>query len=143
MPKLKNLTGQEILDSRGNPTVRATCELEGGICASASVPSGASSGVAEAHELRDGDPKRYRGFGCRQAAANISCRLNEALAGHVFDEQSALDQQMIALDGTPAKSVIGANAILGVSVAFARAYAKARSVSLYQHFADKIGRAHV
>lgn len=139
MPKIKSLTGREILDSRGSPTVLAACELEGGIRASASVPSGASTGSAEAHELRDGDPKRYRGLGCRQAAANISERLNDALAGQVFDEQSALDREMIALDGTSTKSAIGANAILAVSIAFARAHAMTRSVCLYRHFADMAG----
>ncbi len=139
MPKIERLSGREILDSRGRPTVLATCLLEGGICASASVPSGASTGTAEAFELRDGDPRRYQGLGCRRAAANIGGALHDALAGRVFTDQSELDRAMIALDGTPTKSRIGANAILAVSVAFARACAAHRRVPLYQHFADMLG----
>jgi enolase len=139
MPKIERLLGREILDSRGRPTVFATCLLEGGVSASASVPSGASTGSAEAVELRDGDPKRYRGLGCRHAAANIGGELQSALAGHSFADQAELDRAMIALDETPAKSRIGANAILAVSVAFARASAMERGVPLYKHFADMIG----
>ena len=139
MPKIERLSGREILDSRGRPTVLATCVLEGGISASASVPSGASTGTAEAVELRDGDTKRYRGLGCRRAAANIGGELQDALAGHVFADQAELDRTMIALDGTSTKSRIGANAILAVSVAFARANALRRGVTLYQHFADMMG----
>jgi len=139
MPKIERLSGREILDSRGRPTVLATCVLEGGISASASVPSGASTGMAEAIELRDGDPRRYQGLGCRRAVANIGGVLQDALAGRVFTDQSELDQTMIALDGTPAKSRIGANAILAVSIAFARACAVYRGVPLYQHFADMLG----
>jgi len=139
MPKIERLTGREILDSRGRPTVLATCVLEGGISASASVPSGASTGSAEAHELRDGDPKRYRGLGCRRAAANVGDALHDALAGGVFADQEALDRTMIALDGTATKSNLGANAILAVSVAFARASAIERGIPLYQHFARMMG----
>src|SRR5579871_3623505 len=91
MPKIERLSGREILDSRGKPTVLATCFLEGGISASASVPSGASTGSAEAFELRDGDPKRYRGSGCRRAAANVSGLLNDELAGRPSEDQSKLD----------------------------------------------------
>jgi enolase len=139
MPKIKTLSGREILDSRGRPTVLATCVLEGGISASASVPSGASTGTAEAFELRDGDQKRYQGLGCRLAAKNIGGELHDALAGREFTEQSELDRMMIALDGTRTKSRIGANAILAVSVAFARVCAMLRQVTLYQHFADMSG----
>jgi enolase len=139
MPKIERLSGREILDSRGRPTVLATCVLEGGIAASASVPSGASTGSAEAFELRDGDPKRYHGLGCRRAAANISAVLQEALACRVFRDQAELDRTMIALDGTATKSRLGANAILAVSVAFARAHAKERGIPLYRHFADMLG----
>ena len=139
MPKIERLSGREILDSRGRPTVLATCVLEGGIGASASVPSGASTGSAEAFELRDGDPKRYHGLGCRRAAANISAVLQEALACRVFRDQAELDRTMIALDGTATKSRLGANAILAVSVAFARAHAKERGIPLYRHFADMLG----
>jgi enolase len=139
MPKIEQLSGREILDSRGRPTVLATCVLEGGIGASVSVPSGASTGSAEAFELRDGDPKRYQGLGCRRAAANIGGVLQEALAGRIFRDQAELDRTMIALDGTATKSRIGANAILAVSVSFARAYARERGIPLYQHFADTLG----
>jgi enolase len=90
-------------------------------------------------ELRDLDPKRYRGLGCRRAAANVSGLLHDELAGHSFVDQSDLDRRMIALDGTPTKAVLGANAILAVSVAFARAHALERGVALYQHFSDMLG----
>jgi enolase len=139
MPKIEKLFGREILDSRGTPTVLATCILEGGVSASASVPSGASTGTAEAFELRDGDARRYHGLGCRRAAANIGHDLHLELAGHVFSDQVELDRTMIALDGTPTKSRLGANAILAVSVAFARAYALYRCTPLYQHFAEMLG----
>ena len=135
MPTIERLSGREVLVSRGRPTVLATCVLDSGVSASASVPSGASTGTAEAFELRDGDPKRYQGLGCRRAAANIGGELQDALAGHVFTDQAEFDRTMIALDGTPTKSRIGANAILAVSVAFARASAAERGVPLYQHFA--------
>jgi enolase len=141
MPKIERLTGREILDSRGRPTVLATCTLEGGISASASVPSGASTGAAEALELRDKDPKRYRGLGCRNAVANISGELQNRLAGRAFADQAELDQTMIALDGTPSKSRLGANAILAVSVAFARANAILRGIPLYQHFSEIMGKS--
>jgi enolase len=139
MPKIEKLFGREILDSRGNPTVLAACTLEGGVSASASVPSGASTGTAEAFELRDGDARRYRGRGCRRAAANIGHELNSELAGRVFMEQGDLDRTMIALDGTLTKSRLGANAILAVSVAFARASALYRRTPLYQRFAEMLG----
>jgi len=139
MPKIEQLTGREILDSRGKPTVLATCLLESGALASASVPSGASTGTAEAFELRDGDPTRYFGMGCRRAAANIGGELQQRLAGQTFTDQTHLDQAMIALDGTPTKSRLGANAILAVSMAFARAYAAQRGIPLYQHFSDMLG----
>jgi enolase len=139
MPKIEKLFGREILDSRGTPTVTAVCVLEGGISASAAVPSGASTGTAEAFELRDGDPKRYQGLGCRRAVANIADELNRELSGHVFRDQADLDNMMVTLDGTPAKSRLGANAILAVSIAFARANAQLQDVSLYQHFADMLG----
>lgn len=139
MPTIEHVSGREILDSRGRPTVLATCKFQDGISASASVPSGASTGTAEAFELRDGDPKRYQGLGCRRAAANIGGEIQRALAGGVFEEQAELDRTMIALDGTPTKSRLGANAILAVSVAFARANALHRRIPLYQHFAEMLG----
>ncbi len=138
MPKIERLSGREVLDSRGKPTVLATCVLESGISASASVPSGASTGSAEAFELRDRDPTRYQGLGCRRAAANIGGLLHAGLAGRAFINQAELDRMLIALDGTPAKSHVGANAILAVSVAFARAHAMERGIPLYQHFSDMI-----
>ncbi len=139
MPKIERLFGREILDSRGKPTVLATCVLEGGVAASASVPSGASTGSAEAFELRDADPTRYRGSGCRRAAANIGGELHRELADRIFVDQAELDETMIALDGTPTKSRLGANAILAVSVAFARAFALWRQIPLYRHFAEMLG----
>jgi len=139
MPTIKRLSGREILDSRGRPTVQATCLLDSGISASASVPSGASTGSAEAFELRDREPRRYHGLGCRRAAANVGGELHDALSGRALSDQAELDRAMIALDGTPTKSRIGANAILAVSVAFARAHAMERGIPLYQHFADMMG----
>jgi enolase len=136
MPKIACLTGLEILDSRGRPTVKATCELEGGALGTASVPSGASTGSAEALELRDGDPERYGGLGCRRAVANVRGELNEALVGRSFRDQEDLDRAMVELDGTPNKSRLGANAILAVSLAFARAVAAERGTPLYRHLAD-------
>lgn len=139
MPVIVRLSGSEILDSRGRPTVRAVCEFEGGMRASASVPSGASTGEHEAVELRDGDAKRYRGLGCRRAAGNISGEIHQALAGRDFGSQADLDRELIQLDGTPGKSRLGANAILAVSVAFARAHAAASGMPLYRYFAAMAG----
>ncbi len=136
MSVIKNLWGLEILDSRGRPTVQATCVLGSGVTATVSVPSGASTGAAEAVELRDGDPRRYRGRGARQAAANVGGALKDALAGRAFESQAELDQALIALDGTPNKSRLGANAILAVSLAFARARAAERGVPLYVDLAE-------
>jgi len=139
MFKIESLSAMEILDSRGRPTVSATCGLAGGVVAEASVPSGASTGKAEALELRDGDQKRYRGLGCRRAVANVNGALAELLIGRAWKDQAALDGAMLELDGTANKSKIGANAILAVSIAFARACAMQKGVPLYQHFADMIG----
>lgn len=139
MFKIAKLAALEILDSRGRPTVQTTCRLGSDVEASASVPSGASTGTAEALELRDGDPRRYRGLGCRQAVANVNEALHRALAGQTFATQAEIDRAMLALDGTPNKAKLGANAILSVSLAFARAAARQRGVPLYQHFADLAG----
>lgn len=139
MATIKRLSGLEILDSRGRPTVQAMCELAGGAVSTASVPSGASTGAAEALELRDGDPQRYRGLGCRRAAGHINGELNAALSGRSFEQQRQLDGAMLELDGTPNKSRLGANAILAVSLAFARARAAERSIPLYRYFADLAG----
>jgi enolase len=140
---IKKLTGLEILDSRGRPTVQATCELKSGAVGSASVPSGASTGTAEALELRDGDPARYAGLGCRKAAQHISQEIHKACQLRIFNTQAELDQALINLDGTPNKARLGANAILAVSLAFARAAAKQRGVPLYQHFTEMaVGATH-
>lgn len=141
MPTISRLTGREILDSRGRPTIQARCVLASGAIALASVPSGASTGTAEAIELRDGDARRYRGMGCRQAAANISGEINAAFANQTFDGQAALDAALIALDATPTKRRLGANAILAVSLAFARAHAAERGLPLYAHFASIVNAA--
>jgi enolase len=135
MIQLESLRALEILDSRGRPTVQVTCRLAGGVEATASVPSGASTGRAEAAELRDDDPKRYRGLGCRRAVAHVRETLHRALAGRAFASQTELDTALLELDGTPNKRRLGANALLGVSVAFARATARARGLPLYAHFA--------
>lgn len=136
MPTITRLRGLEILDSRGRPTVQATCTLASGASATVQVPSGASTGAAEAHELRDGDPRRYRGLGCRRAVGHIDGPIYDALAGREFADQAALDHTLVALDGSSDKSRLGANAILAVSLAFARACALDKGVPLYQHFAD-------
>ena len=135
MSTITALTGLEILDSRGRPTVQATCRLASGAVGTASAPSGASTGAAEAHELRDGDPLRYRGLGCRMAVGHINNELANALIGQPFESQKQLDQAMIALDGTPHKSRLGANAILAISLAYARAVANERQQPLYAYFA--------
>ena len=136
MAEIRLLRALEILDSRGRPTVQTTCELASGARATVSVPSGASTGAAEALELRDGDPKRYRGLGCRRAVGNVNGPLNDALAGRGFGDQAALDQAMLDLDGTENKSRLGANAILSVSLAYARACAVEAEIPLYQQFAE-------
>ena len=139
MPIIESLTAREILDSRGRPTLLARCKLEGGRAYSASVPSGASTGYAEAHELRDGDPRRYGGLGCRQAVTNINGELAGTLVGREFATQADLDGALIEIDGTPQKSRIGANAILAVSLAFARSNAAAREQPLWAWFAALTG----
>src|SRR6478672_12027419 len=132
---IEQLSAWEILDSRGRPTVKVRCRLGGGFEATASVPSGASTGSAEALELRDGDPRRYRGLGCRKAVANVNGTLHRALSGCGIKNQEEVDTALLQLDGTPNKSNLGANALLAVSVAFARAAAKQLGRPLYQHFA--------
>ena len=135
MTKILKLHAREILDSRGRPTVLANCQLDRG-CGEASVPSGASTGSAEAMELRDGDEKRYRGLGCRKAVANINGEMTSVLRGLSFSDQADLDARLIALDGTTNKSRLGANAILAVSIAFARAVADGRGLALWEYFAE-------
>jgi len=140
MARITHLAGREILDSRGRPTVQAICTLESGVTAAASVPSGASTGSAEALELRDGDMQRYRGLGCRLAAGHIGGTIRQALAGKQWGTQRELDEELLALDGTPNKARLGANAILAVSLAFARAVAAEHGVPLYAQFAELIGK---
>ncbi len=125
--------GRQILDSRGNPTVEVDCRLADGTHARAAVPSGASTGSREAVELRDGDPKRYRGKSVLQAVANINERIAPALIGMDARQQTQIDHAMIDLDGTPNKASLGANAILGVSLAVARTAAMASGLPLYQY----------
>lgn len=132
---IRNLRALEILDSRGNPTVMVEVELSDGTIAAAKVPSGASTGTHEARELRDGDATRYGGKGVRKAVENVDGALAAALRGANVEDQAALDRRMIELDGTPEKSQLGANAILGVSCAVARAVAKSRSVPLWRYLA--------
>lgn len=127
------ITAEEILDSRGNPTVSATVTLENGTHGSASVPSGASTGQYESLELRDGDPRRYNGKGVLQACSNIINAILPALRGKDVHEQQHIDQTMIKLDGTQNKSTLGANAILAVSLACARAGAETENVPLHQY----------
>jgi enolase len=135
MFQLASVRALEILDSRGRPTLQTTCELRSGFIGCASVPSGASTGAAESLELRDGDPARYGGLGVRKAVARVNKTINEALRGGIFPHQAALDQTMLELDGTPNKVNLGANAILSVSLAFARAAAHQLGVPLYRYFA--------
>ena len=131
--KIRSIRGREILDSRGNPTIEAEVLLESGITGVASVPSGASTGEHEAIELRDGDPKRYGGKGVLKAVANIKEKIAPALIGMSALDQRAIDMKMIALDGTPNKSSLGANAILGVSLAVAKAAANYLRIPLYRY----------
>jgi enolase len=138
--KIDTIRGREILDSRGNPTVEVDVTLEGGASGRAGVPSGASTGEREALELRDGDKRRYLGKGVLQAVSHVNGELGRALTGQTFDQRS-LDERMIALDGTPTKSRLGANALLGISMAFARATAAERRVPLHEHFASLGGWA--
>ena len=136
MIEIKDIRGREILDSRGNPTVEADVELADGSMARAAVPSGASTGSREAVELRDGDNSRYLGRGVRNAVANINGVLRDALLATTFDDQRALDQCMLDLDGSDNKSRLGANALLAISLAAAKADAISQGKSLYRHLGD-------
>ena len=131
--KIKSIKGREILDSRGNPTIEAEVLLESGVIGVASVPSGASTGEHEAIELRDGDPKRYGGKGVLKAVENINEKIAPALIGMSALDQRAIDRKMIALDGSKNKSRLGANAILGVSLAVAKAAANYLRIPLYRY----------
>ncbi len=131
--KITSVRGRQIIDSRGNPTVEVDVVLAGGAMGRAAVPSGASTGEHEALELRDGDKSRYMGKGVLKAVANINEKIAPAVAGADASDQKALDQKMMALDGTPNKGTLGANAILAVSMAAARAAAAAAEKPLYKY----------
>ncbi len=131
--KISNVHAREILDSRGNPTVEVEVTLENGVMGRASVPSGASTGENEALELRDGDKNRYGGKGTLKAVDNVNNVIAPALKGDCVLNQRAIDYKMLALDGTPTKSKLGANAILGVSLAVAQTAAKALGLPLYRY----------
>ena len=131
--EITKVIGREILDSRGNPTVEADVHLADGTVGRAAVPSGASTGEHEAVELRDNDPKRYLGKGTRKAVQNINKKIAPAVTGMEAEQQSAIDRKMIELDGTPNKGKLGANAILAVSMAAARAAAQSQMTPLYRY----------
>ena len=132
MSKIIDIVGREVIDSRGNPTVEADVILENGVMGRAAVPSGASTGEREAVELRDGDKSRYLGKGVLNAVAAVSGELRDAIVGMDASEQTAIDEKMIALDGTDTKSRLGANALLAVSMAAARAAANDAGMSLFK-----------
>ena len=136
MIKISEIRGREILDSRGNPTVEADVTLVDGSTARAGVPSGASTGTREAVELRDGDKSRYLGKGVQKAVGNVNGELRGALLGNEFADQRAVDQCMIDLDGTDNKSRLGANALLAISLATAKAEAASKGLSLFRHLGD-------
>ena len=133
MTHIIEVHGREIIDSRGNPTVEVEVELSGGAFGRAAVPSGASTGEHEAIEMRDGDTNRYLGKGVSQAVENVNVKIAEAIVGLDATDQAGVDQAMLNLDGTPNKSVLGANAILGASMATAHAAASACGLPLYKY----------
>ncbi|EML1936522.1 phosphopyruvate hydratase [Providencia stuartii] len=139
MSKIVKVIGREIIDSRGNPTVEAEVHLEGGFVGLAAAPSGASTGSREALELRDGDKSRFLGKGVLKAVAAVNGPIAEALIGQNAKDQAAIDKIMIDLDGTDNKSKFGANAILAVSLANAKAAAAAKGMPLYEHISDLNG----
>src|SRR5512138_1544723 len=133
MTAIIDIVGRQILDSRGNPTVEVDVLLEDGSLGRAAVPSGASTGEHEAVELRDGDKGRYLGKGTKKAAGFVSSDIAPAILGMSAFEQAAIDRKMIEVDGTPNKGRIGANAILAVSMAVARAAAQSQMTPLYRY----------
>jgi len=133
MPKIASVHAREILDSRGNPTLEADVRLEDGAWGRAAVPSGVSTGAHEALELRDGDPTRFGGKGVLQAVANVNERIAPEIIGRDAANQAGVDRRLIELDGTANKARLGANAILGVSLATAKAAAASAGVPLYRH----------
>src|SRR5580700_5877151 len=138
MSRITNVDAIEILDSRGNPTIQVMLRLESGFEGVAKIPSGASTGKHEAVELRDGDKTRYFGKGVRKAVENVLQVIRPAILGFKGADQAALDNKLIALDGTPNKTRLGANAILGVSVAAARASAAEKKQPLYRYLAERV-----
>ena len=136
MIKIADIRAREILDSRGNPTVEADVRLDDGSLGRAGVPSGASTGTREAVELRDGDKARYLGKGVQKAVANINGVIRDALLAGTFSDQRAVDEKMIELDGSDNKKNLGANALLGVSLAVAKAEAQSKGISLFRHFGN-------
>ncbi|MBN1368179.1 MAG: phosphopyruvate hydratase [Dehalococcoidales bacterium] len=137
MPTIKKVTAREILDSRGNPTLEVDVLLSDGTLGRAAVPSGASTGKYEAVELRDGDAKRYKGLGVLKAVANVNKEIAKAIIGLSATNQAALDRKLIELDGTPNKSRLGANAILGISLAVAHAAAASKNLPLYRYLGNE------
>lgn len=131
-PWIRQFQASEILDSRGNPTLSVQCVLTDQSIHEAGIPSGASTGSREAHELRDGDPSRYRGLGVLQAIRAVEGELSDAIVAQQPEDQSGLDRLMIELDGTPGKNRLGANSLLGCSIAFSRALAHRRKLPLYR-----------
>ena len=136
MIRITDIHGREILDSRGNPTVEADVTLEDGSSGRAAVPSGASTGTREAVELRDGDKNRYLGKGVQMAVASVNGMIRDALLADSFSDQRAIDQKMIELDGSDNKENLGANALLAVSLAVAKAEAQSKGLSLFRHLGD-------
>ncbi len=137
MSTIKNIDALEILDSRGNPTIEVILTLESGASGVAKIPSGASTGKHEAVELRDGDKTRYKGKGVQKAVHNVLDIIQPALEGFDAADQKVLDDKLIALDGAPNKAKLGANAILGVSIAAAKAVAAEKKIPLYRQFAAR------
>ncbi len=143
MSAIKSVVARQILDSRGNPTVEVDITLENGILGRAAVPSGASTGEREAVELRDGDKTKYLGKGVLKAVKNVNTTLAKALSGKNASDQAGLDKMMIDLDGTPNKGKLGANALLGASMALARAAAQDKKQPLYLYLADLAGNTNL
>jgi enolase len=133
MTEITAIQAREILDSRGNPTVEVDVQLEDGTIGRAAVPSGASTGAHEAVELRDGDKRRYGGKGVLKAVESVNTKIADAIRGFNAEDQIAIDEAMIALDGTPNKKALGANSILGVSLAVAKAGAQASGLPLFRY----------
>src|ERR1700716_901863 len=139
MSRIAAIRGREIIDSRGNPTVEADVILDSGVMGRAAVPSGASTGVREAVELRDGDKKRYFGKGVLKAVENVNTVLKQVLVGHDPRDQAGIDRKMIDLDGTDNKARLGANSILAISLATAHAAANDARTPLYRYLGQSIG----